>query len=376
MASNGSTAHDVWYYPSEIENDLKGVDLPDDFIPEALACGWEYTRCVIPHFTSWKRYVAFIRLMVLAVIADFRGELVDVAGSDIIAGYETVFAGTAGHKEMVREFRCFLLGAAEKSSNRRDSEFFRRYVNALAQSPKNWFRIRDCDILARISMAGAVACNDFDNMWFSEDEWELLSELGICLYDGVAFYKHRAEGETHSTFAYVSSNLRYRRCREVLWALDVKWARDPGRRCVVNCLRYASGPMHMMMRRYRFVEDDLTIGNPETERVVAQTRQIVKLWYRVDTTDETSLHSARYADIIARRDKLMFAGLAEMLQSSDDGHCDRCVYRLSYGAEAVGQFGGVKLCDGCKEAWGKYIESFSARAAEVFPVVKSVLAIR
>ncbi len=63
--------------------------------------------------------------------------------------------------------------------------------------------------------------------------------------------------------------------------------------------------------------------------VVAQTRQNVKLWYRVDTTDETSLHSARYADIIARRDKLMFAGLAEMLQSSDGGHCDRCVYRLS-----------------------------------------------
>jgi hypothetical protein len=110
MASNGSTAHDVWYYPSEIENDLKGVDLPDDFIPEALACAWEYTRCEIPHFTNWKRYVAFIRLMVLAVIADFRGELMNVAGSDIIAGcdlnelLETVFARTAGHKEMVRDF--------------------------------------------------------------------------------------------------------------------------------------------------------------------------------------------------------------------------------------------------------------------------------
>jgi len=38
----------------------------------------------------------------------------------------------------------------------------------------------------------------------------------------------------------------------------------------------------MMMRRYRFVEDGLMIGRPETDHVIAQTRQHVKLWNRVD----------------------------------------------------------------------------------------------
>lgn len=99
----------------------------------------------------------------------------------------------------------------------------------------------------------------------------MLSEIGVCLYDAVAFYKHRAEGETHSTFVHAGVALQkeiYRRCREVLWGLDIKWARDPGRRCVINCLRYASGPLHMTMRWYRFVEDNLTIDNSETQHVV------------------------------------------------------------------------------------------------------------
>ena len=377
-----SAARDNWFYPSDIENDLKGVDLPDEFIAETLACAWEYTRCVIPNFTNWHRYIAFTRIVVIGIIAEFRGELVDVTASGNILGYDldelldSVFTGTPGHEEMAREYRAFLLITAEKSSHRLTSDLFRRYVNALAQSPKNWFRLRDCDALVRFTMAAALACNDFDDMWFSEDEWEILAELGDTLYDAVAFHKHRAEGETNSTFAYAGPELRrecYRRCREILWALDVAWARAPENQCVINFLRYFGGPIHMMMRRYRFVEEDLTIGKPETEHVVAQTRQNVKLWNRVDATEKKGVQSqsARYTDVITQSSKLMFPGLRDMLESAADGHCYRCHYRLSYGAEASGRFGGVELCDCCREKWRTYLEAFPARAVEVFPILWS-----
>lgn len=81
------------------------------------------------------------------------------------------------------------------------------------------------------------------------------------MYNVVAFYKHRAEGETNS--AYVDPGLReeaFRKFREVLWALEVAWGKDPARRCVVNFLRPFGGPIHMMMRRYWFVEDGLVMG--------------------------------------------------------------------------------------------------------------------
>lgn len=53
-----------------------------------------------------------------------------------------------------------------------------------------------------------------------------LCEIGDTMYDSVAFYKHRSEGETNSTFAYMPPDLRvqaFRQCREVLWALDAAW---------------------------------------------------------------------------------------------------------------------------------------------------------
>jgi hypothetical protein len=246
-------------------------------------------------------------------------------------------------------------------------------VNALACSPKSWFRLRDCDALVRFTIAAALACNDFDDVWFTEDEFQILSEVGDTLYDAVAFYKHRAEGETNSTFAYVDHELRheaYRRCRELLWDLDVAWAQSPAHRCVLNFLRPFGGPIHMMMRRYRFVEDGLVIGKSETEDVIEQTRRHYKLWNRVDTTQRYNAQSARYADAIAQSERLMFSGLADMLQSSDK-QCNHCRYRLSYGAEVSGRFGGVELCDSCRRDWGHYLESLTQRAAEVFPVLSA-----
>lgn len=37
---------------------------------------------------------------------------------------------------------------------------------------------------------------------------------------------------------------------------------------------------HMSMRRYRFVNDGLVLGIPETHAVVDDARASVKLWYR------------------------------------------------------------------------------------------------
>ncbi len=262
----------------------------------------------------------------------------DVASGDAILGYDLqevldgIFAGTAGHEAMCREYRAFLLVAVEKSSNRRGSELFRRYVNALVTSPKDWFRLRDCDALARFSMAGALACSDFDDIWFSEEEWQILAELGDGLYDAVAYYKHRAEGETNSTFAYAGGGARedaFRKYREVLWALDVAWAHSPARVCVVNFLRYFGGPIHMMMRRYRFIEDGLMVGRPETDKVVAQTRRNFKLWNRVDTLEEKLVEAQRYVDAVSKSERLMFPGMVDLLEQSLDGRCSQCRYRDS-----------------------------------------------
>lgn len=97
---------------------------------------------------------------------------------------------------MAREFRCFLLITGDKVSTRRDGLLFRRYVAALAKSPRQWFRMRDTDALIRFTISAALACNDLDNVCYTEEQFEMLDELGATLYDSVAFFKHRSEGET------------------------------------------------------------------------------------------------------------------------------------------------------------------------------------
>jgi hypothetical protein len=99
---------------------------------------------------------------------------------------------------MAREFRCFLLVTADKASKRSEGLLFRRYVAALSKCPRQWFRMRDTDALIRFTMAAALACNDLDDVWYTEEQFEALDELGATLYDSVAFYKHRSEGETVS----------------------------------------------------------------------------------------------------------------------------------------------------------------------------------
>ncbi|KAJ7171585.1 hypothetical protein C8R43DRAFT_978755 [Mycena crocata] len=234
---------------------------------------------------------------------------------------DSLFAGTAGHEAMAREFRTFLLLTGEKTSERRYREVFRRYINCLAQSPGQRFRLRECDFFARFTIAAALACNDADGVWFTDEQFVLLNEITVTMYDAVAFYKHRSEGETHNTFAYMPEDARvaaFRRCREVLWALDAAWVRKPKMQIVTNFVRFSGGPIHMMMRRYRFVDEGLTLGQPETEHIVEEARANHKLWTRFDANrkQDGEKDIQRYADVLARSDELLFPGLAEILETA------------------------------------------------------------
>ncbi|KAK7000274.1 hypothetical protein R3P38DRAFT_2561824 [Favolaschia claudopus] len=382
-------ARDSWYFPAEVAGELKDVPVSDEVRKEIFACSWEYSRSVIPQYTNLTRYMAFFRIIVIGVTIEFLGSLADVvANKDIILGYSlpelltTIFGSTPRYRDMELEFRAFLLTTSHKTSNLRDTEFFRRYVNALAYSPAQWFRMRDCDALVRFTVAAALAVNDLDHVWFSDAQWEMISEMSITMYDAVAFYKHRSEGETHSTFAYAPEELRqagFKQCREMLWALDVGWngpCQITNLRPVANFIRSFSGPIHISMRRYRFVEDSLTIGKPETQEVIDQTRANFKLWHRVDAntgkvTDEEDVQ--RYKDILARSEELLFPGLDRFLESTGHGACKDCFYRESYGAETPYQFGGVKLCDTCKNKWPTHFETFSERMLRVFPELEDVM---
>ncbi|MFG2286720.1 hypothetical protein ACGFOU_11775 [Streptomyces sp. NPDC048595] len=371
---------DAWFSPPELHDDLKGTGLPDEMVAETLACAWEYIRCVVPEFIDWDRYLALVRTVALGTVVEFRGAMADVSAGDHLLGYDlnelldTLFRGTPGHEDMAREYRTFLLITAEKTSDRRGSELFRRYANALSRSPRDWFRLRDCDALARFVIAGAMACNELGDAWFREDEFEILTEIGVTLYDAVAYYKHRAEGETHNTFAYAGADLRidcYRRCREVLWALDTARVRQPKYRCAINFLRCFGGPIHMMMRRYRFAEDRLTVGMPETEHVVHQTRQNYKLWFRSEAC-AGSPQGPSYQDVTAQEERLLFPGFLDVLERSGTPRCGRCRYRHAYGAEAWGTFGGVELCDSCRAGWHTYLANFTERAEQVFSLSPTV----
>ncbi|KAF8207417.1 hypothetical protein K438DRAFT_1962341 [Mycena galopus ATCC 62051] len=263
---------DTWYYPPDLADDMKDVHyISADVKAQLLTSAWEAVRSGTPHYTNWERYLAFVRIYIVAFFCDFSGQAVDLLASDKILGYsvsallDILFEDMpqSVRESMQREVRCALFFQAEKSSNRRNGELFRRYANSLAQSPRQWFRMRSCDGMARFSMMAALACNDILDVFFSEEQWEVLGEIVWTMYDAVAFYKHRSEGEVCNTFAYMPE-MRIKSfwlCREVLWALDTAWAREASLIPVLNNLRLLGGTVHMMMRRYTFVEDQLSSGN-------------------------------------------------------------------------------------------------------------------
>ena len=60
--------------------------------------------------------------------------------------------------------------------------------------------MRDTDALIRFTLGAALACNDLDGVWYTKKQMEALCELGATLYDSVAFFKHRSEAETVSSY--------------------------------------------------------------------------------------------------------------------------------------------------------------------------------
>ncbi|KAJ6481676.1 hypothetical protein C8R45DRAFT_1100107 [Mycena sanguinolenta] len=360
-----------WFYPPEIAEGLKAPDIPQRLVDETLACAWEYVRCVIPHWTKG-RYVAFSRLVVITVIAEFKGELVQMQRSHDILGYnvqellDTLFRGKPGY------------AAIEKNSkSRTHSELFRHYVNAIASAPRSWFRLRDCDGPGHWTIAAALGCNDMDDAWFSESEWQILLELGLTMYDAVAFYKQRAEGETNKTFAYVSPELRteaYRMAREVLWALDAAQATEPAWRIVLNFLRIFGGALHMTMRRYRFVEQSLTVGMPENARVVEETRQNVKSWNRIDGKEATARawDDTSYLRALAAEDEVMFEGFGDLLRQGSAHACED----YSENPVLYGRCISSPASASARREWDAYVRAFPARAVDVFPILQPLPQVR
>ena len=275
---------------------------------------------------------------------------------------------------MAREFRSFLLITAEKTSSRRGSELFQKYVNALARSPRQLFRMRDADALARFTIAAALACNDYDDFWFTEAQLEVLAEIGVTLYDAVAFRKHRAEAEINSTFAYMPPRERikaYERCRALLWDLDAAFLSVPQFQVVFNFMRYFGGPIHMTMHRCRFVEEGLTIGKPEDSQVIEQTRRNVKLWLRKGEDSGLTQDAQRYREIQERSQELLFPGLAYILDHCKDVACVQCRLVHSDSVRNDHVFSGVRLCNGCEVSWRDYLTSLPHCLENVFPEINS-----
>ncbi|KAJ7224770.1 hypothetical protein C8J57DRAFT_1591079 [Mycena rebaudengoi] len=102
---------DTWYYPPEMADDLKDVDMDDHVKAEILNSSWEFMRCAIPYYTNWNRYLACARLSTITTAVEFLGGNLDVKSSDSFLGYSLsallaiVFEGTPYHEDMSREFR-------------------------------------------------------------------------------------------------------------------------------------------------------------------------------------------------------------------------------------------------------------------------------
>ncbi|KAK3347006.1 hypothetical protein B0T25DRAFT_613795 [Lasiosphaeria hispida] len=293
-----------------------------------LSTAWEYSRVVIPQYSNWTRFCCYVRLSVIGIVAEYNGEWTDITASSKMLGYDV--------DELLDTMPAW--GRGILINTRRDDDLFRRYVNHLVRSPKIWFRARDGDALIRFGLAAALSSNDIDNVWFTEDQLQVLGEICVTLS-----------------------------MPEVLWSIDSAWGMSPCRLVTLNHVRFFGGPMHMTMRRYRYVENGLELGRPETEDVVKDAREYYKLWYRVDARETFDGQQARFASVIERQDYLLFPGLAELLEEDVKRNYDQCVYSNNYGARGINEFGGVKLCERCSDEWRRHSETL--RAAEAFPEI-------
>lgn len=371
-----------------------------------------------------------MRIIIIGTIAEFKGELFELStyrrGDRILYGsydlddvLKELFGVGERAEEMGREYKTFLVVTSEKTrrsatittttTTNQQSPFFTTYRSALPISPSNWFRLRDCDALCRFTIVAALRCNGFEidgekAFWFTETQWRVLSEIGVLMYDSVAFYKHRAEGETNNTFAYLDAELRsemFRVAREGLWGIDTAFAtlrtlmdeedvmlemereRSGAWTVVCNMLRFFGGPIHVTMRRYRFVEEGLRIGREEDEVVRGLARRNEKLWWRrkeegtagaragyEEVDAEMEEGRERFQKYVKKKNELFFDGFVEMMgegRSRDDDVAGWCV---GEGGETAGQvFGARILSEAEREAWRQYALGFNDRLKRAFPEV-------
>ncbi len=362
-----------WAYPDEFADDLSGQGLSSEQVAEVLTISWEYVRSVVPVYTNWEKYMALVRLTQVGVVIEYNGDVVDIAslsrtdgtilGHDIHALIATLFGGTAVHEDMTREFTSGVLFASEKT-RRQPSHLLPLYARALATSPANYFRLRDCDGLVRFFITAALACNDVTD-WLTEDELQAMAELALTMYDSIAFYKHRAESEIANLYAYCGQDLAfrveaYKTARALLWAIDEQWCRTVRGRCATNTVRQVP-LIHVGMRRYRFVEDGLTLGMPETDEMIESAHKNVKLWYRGDTCAEEAWDE-RTRDVVTEQGHLLYRGLAEVLLDAEQKMCPHCTWH-GIRNPTIGQFSGVELCPRCKDIWQAYIKAAWTRFA-------------
>ncbi|MFE0104877.1 hypothetical protein [Streptomyces sp. NPDC059009] len=375
---------DEWHYPDVLDDDLKDSGLAPPEAAEVISTSWEYCRCSIPVFTNWDRFLAFVRLTVIYTVAEYRGDLTDdVLEGRPLLGYDadgllrTLFEDTPVLEEMSREFWTFMIIASEKTrGDRRGSLLFRRLVEATAHSPADFLRLRDADAQVRLYLAATLACNDVTDpdAYCGEEQNRALNELTISRYDTVGYFKHRAEAELFDPYFYTGPEIRqeyYHKLRQALWALDTNWGRTANGRYMLAYMRIMGGPIHLEMRRYRFVQDGLVLGRTETDSVVEETRRNFKLWYRIDAPDAGQPQPAdveRYEAIMAQEERLLFPGLAAMLNRPDEEKCPRCVRRHAYGAQSIGEVAGVQLCDDCRAVWRAYFLDVPRRVAAALPL--------
>lgn len=116
---------DAFFFPDEFANDLIGIPcLSARMRDEVLNTAWEYSRVVIPHYTNWARFCCYVRLSAIGIIAEYNGELTDIAATSKILGYDVdelldaMLLNRPGAEETKREYRTYLLITSAKSSGR------------------------------------------------------------------------------------------------------------------------------------------------------------------------------------------------------------------------------------------------------------------
>jgi hypothetical protein len=144
-------------------------------------------------------------------------------------------------------------------------------------------------------------------------------------------------------------------------------------------VRLFGGPIHMMMRRYRFVEEDLVIGKSEDERVRKAAKKNEKLWNRLDDSGVQSRKregQRRYEKILRKEDRLLFPGFVDILEESNRqdsaaGSPERAGSDEEDDTDpyAAQKFGGEQLTHREREKWRSYASRLNDRVKREFPEV-------